>query len=340
MLERERLREASARKICAPKQACRMKLFSWQNRMMNWPAIALVVAAASVAAPAQTSQPIVFLIVMENRNWTGSGGVSGSSEAPYINKTLTPMAAAANNYFNPPGNHPSLPNYLWMEAGKNFGVHADGLPSEYHQTTHAHLSELLHNAGIPWRAYEESITGTVCPLEPEGSADPTGNKLYQPRHFPQIYFDDMTNGESPKSSYCIQRARPFSALAADLKNNNIGRYNFITPNMCDDGHDPCGGNAISHIDTWLKDNLPIILNSAQYKAGHVVIFITADEADNGDGPIPFLALGEGVKHGFKNEVYYTHSSLLRTLEEIFKVSPMLGGAATATDLHDLFVALP
>jgi phosphatidylinositol-3-phosphatase len=283
---------------------------------------------------------MVFLIVMENHNWTGSGGIAGSAEAPYINKTLVPIAAVAGDYFNPPGNHPSLPNYLWMEGGQNFGVHADGLPSEYHQGTHAHLSELLQNAGISWRAYEESMAGTVCPLEPEGKVDANGSHLYQPRHFPQIFFDDMTNSRNPKSSYCIQHARPFSSLAGDLKENKVGQYNFITPNMCDDGHDACGGNAIAHIDAWLKENLPIILKSASYKAGHVVIFITADEAENGDGPIPFMALGAGVKKDYKNEIYYSHSSLLRTLEEIFKVTPMLGGAAGATDLRDLFSVFP
>lgn len=303
-------------------------------------ASALLLAISSLAVQAQSSAPIVFLIVMENHNWTGSGGIASSSEASYINKTLVPEAAVANNYFNPPGNHPSLPNYLWLEAGTNFGVHADGLPSEYHQSTHAHLSALLQNAKIPWRAYEESITGKVCPLEPEGSIDSSGSNLYEPRHFPQIFFDDMTSNRNPNSTYCIEHARPFSSLAGDLKDSKVGRYNFITPNMCDDGHDPCGGNAIEHIDSWLKKNLPIILDSAQYKAGHVVVFITADEAANGDGPIPFLALGDGVKKGYKNEIYYNHSSLLRTLEEIFKVSPMLGGAASVTDLSDLFSALP
>jgi len=289
---------------------------------------------------AQPSGPIVFLIVIENRNWTGSGGIQNSSEAPYINKTLLSSAAVAGNYFNPPGNHPSLPNYLWMEAGTNFGIHVDGLPSEFHQSTHAHLSELLQNAGIPWRAYEESISGNVCPLEPEGATDSSGSHLFEPRHLPQVFFEDMTNNLSPNSSYCIAHVRPFSSLAGDLKDGKIGRYNFITPNMCDDGHDPCGGSEIAHTDTWLKEKLPIILDSAQYKSGQVVVFIMADEAANGDGPIPFLALGKGVKKGYKNEIYYNHSSLLRTLEEIFKVSPMLGAAAGATDLRDLFSALP
>jgi hypothetical protein len=300
----------------------------------------LLVAIPFSCGYGETSDKVVFLIVIENRNWTGSGGILGSADAPYINKTLVPIAAVADNYFNPPGNHPSLPNYLWMEAGQNFGIHADGLPSQYHQSTHAHLSELLQNAGISWRAYEEAISGTNCPLDPEGAKDSDGNNLYQPRHFPQIYFEDMTDGEKTDSSYCIEHARPFTELAADLKENKIARYNFITPDLCDDGHDSCGGNEIAHIDEWLRAKLPLILDSTQYKAGDVVIFITADDAQNGDGPIPFLALGSGVKKGYKNDIYYNHSSLLRTLEEIFKVSPMLGGAAHEADLKDLFSTLP
>jgi hypothetical protein len=297
--------------------------------------------AQSTAQPnAQANRPIVFLIVLENHNWIGTGGISGSPAAPYINGTLVPRAAVANNYFNPPGNHPSLPNYLWMEAGQNFGIHSDGPPSRYHLSTHAHLSELLQNAGIPWRAYEESISGRVCHLTAEGSVDSSGSNLYEPRHIPQIYFSDMTGGRNPYSSYCIQHVRPLGELATDLRNNTIGRYNFITPDMCHDGHDSCGGNKIAHIDGWLRAFMPMLLNSAQYKTGRVTIFIATDEAANGDGPITFMALGHSVKHGYKNEIRYTHSSLLRTLQEIFKVSPLLGHAAHATDLRDLFSTFP
>ncbi len=297
-------------------------------------------AQPEAQATSNANKPIVFLIVLENKNWVGRGGISGSSQAPYINHTLVPMAAVANNYFNPPGNHPSLPNYLWMEAGQNFGIHSDNSPGSYHLTTHAHLSELLQNAGISWRAYAESISGKVCPLGPEGGNDPSGGALYQPKHLPQIYFRDMTNGNNPHSSYCIQHVRPLSELGRDIKGNTIGRYNFITPDMCHDGHDGCSGNEIAHLDSWLRNFLPQILNSPQYKQGHVTVFIATDEAANGDGPIPFLALGHNVKHGYKNEIRYTHSSLLRTLEEIFKVGPPLGHAAGANDLRNLFTVLP
>jgi hypothetical protein len=297
-------------------------------------------AQPEAQATSNANKPIVFLIVLENKNWVGRGGISGSSQAPYINHTLVPMAAVANNYFNPPGNHPSLPNYLWMEAGQNFGIHSDNSPGSYHLTTHAHLSELLQNAGISWRAYAESISGKVCPLGPEGGKDPSGGALYQPKHLPQIYFRDMTNGNNSHSSYCIQHVRPLSELGRDIKGNAIGRYNFITPDMCHDGHDGCGGNEIAHLDSWLRNFLPQILNSPQYKQGHVTVFIATDEAENGDGPIPFLALGHNVKHGYKNEIRYTHSSLLRTLEEIFNVGPPLGHAAGANDLRNLFTVMP
>jgi hypothetical protein len=164
--------------------------------------------------------------------------------------------------------------------------------------------------------------------------------MYQPKHFPFVYFNDMTGGRNPSSSYCITHSRPLSQLGSDLQHGTIGRYNFIAPHLCHDGHDPCGGNEVGNIDAWLKGFMPTIFNSSQYKAGNVVVFITTDEAANGDGPIMTMALGRGVKHGYKNYIRYTHSSLLRTLEEILNVRPFLGAAAYSNDLHDLFYKLP
>jgi len=74
------------------------------------------------------------------------------------------MASHAENYNNPAGIHPSLPNYLWLEAGTGFGIKGDGTPPHYHQSTHAHLVSLLESAGISWKAYQEDISGTDCPI--------------------------------------------------------------------------------------------------------------------------------------------------------------------------------
>jgi phosphatidylinositol-3-phosphatase len=44
--------------------------------------------------------------------------------------------------------------------------------------------------------------------------------------------------------------------------------------------------------------------------------------------------------GYSNSIHYTHSSTLRTLQEIFGVTPLLGGATTAIDLSGLFKTFP
>src|ERR1041385_74897 len=125
-------------------------------------ALFLAIACACLPAAAQTGNiKTVWIIVMENHNWAQ---IHGSSSAPYINNTLLPMASHAEQYFNPLLNHPSLPNYLWLEAGTNVGIHNDNPPSVNHQSTTQHLVTLLENAGISWRAYEENISGTECPL--------------------------------------------------------------------------------------------------------------------------------------------------------------------------------
>ncbi len=284
----------------------------------------------------------VFVIVMENRNWTGDGSsdIKGNAAAPYINYTLIPMASYANNYDNPPGIHPSLPNYLWIEAGTSFGARSDVSPQQLHVDTTNHLVTLLEKAGISWKAYEEDISGSECPIDPAGPTDPNGSRLYEPKHDPFVYFDDVTGNLDPKSSYCVGHIRPFTELAGDLKDGRIGRYNFITPNLCDDMHDACGGEEVAHGDEWLKKNLPAILDSSAYHDGGA-IFITWDEANKGDGPIPMIVLSPYAKgNHYSNGVYYTHSSLLRTLQEIFGVSPLIRWAAIAQDLHDLFQVFP
>jgi hypothetical protein len=98
----------------------------------------------------------VWVILMENHNWTGNNAgaafgapdIKGNPLAPYINGTLLQTSAHAEQYFNPPGNHPSQPNYLWLEAGTNFGVLADTQPGQPQLFTDQHLVKLLEDAGF------------------------------------------------------------------------------------------------------------------------------------------------------------------------------------------------
>jgi len=93
-----------------------------------------LLVVTSVFAHSQMSKvKTVFVIMMENHNWTGddAGASFGDPDikdnplAPYVNGKLMKMSAHPQQYYNPPGNHPSQPNYLWLEAGTNFGVLGD-----------------------------------------------------------------------------------------------------------------------------------------------------------------------------------------------------------------------
>jgi hypothetical protein len=269
----------------------------------------------------------VFVIVLENQDWSN---IEGSANAPYINGTLLPMGSHCEQYYNPPVLHPSEPNYLWLEAGTNFGILINNPPSINHQNTSAHLTTQLAAAGISWKTYQEDIDGSTVPL--------TDINNYVARHNPFVFFDDITGTNDSLYPYGLAHIRPYSELAADLAKNTVARYNFITPNLCDDGHNLCDpeDNSVQQIDDWLASQLPLIFNSSAY-TNNGAIFITWDEGVGNDGPIGLMLLSPLARGGgYNNSQPYTHSSLLRTVQEIFHVSPMLGDAANATDLGDLF----
>jgi hypothetical protein len=265
----------------------------------------------------------VFIILMENHNWST---IKGSANAPYINNTLLPIASYCEQYYNPPNLHPSEPNYLWLEAGTNFGILNDNPPANNHQATTNHFVTQLNNAGISWKTYQESITGTTCPT---ADAPP-----YYVRHNPFAFFDNVT------SANCTSVMRPFTELAGDIANQTLAHYNFITPNICNDMHNSCAptNNPVKQGDNWLAQNLPMILNSAAYQ-NNGLILITFDEGTgSSDGPIAMIVLSPFAKGGnYYNSIHYTHSSTLRTLQKIFDVRPFLGDAANALDLGDLFL---
>jgi len=288
-------------------------------------------AAWTVTAAPLQSIKNVFIIVMENHAWSS---FHGKSSAPYINNTLLPMASRAEAYYSPPGLEPSLPNYLWMEAGTNFGITDDHDPALNAQGTTAHLVTQLEAAGVTWKAYAEDIPGTNCPL--------MGVNYFSPKHTPFLYFKDVTDNNDLNSLRCIQHVRPFSELAGDLDSNMLAQYVFITPNMCNDGHNSCAplNDPVAQTDTWLKSNLPMLLNSQPYRNGGA-IFITWDEAQDEarNVPIGMIVLSPLAKgNGYSNTRYYNHGSLLRTIQEIFGVAPLLGDAANQSSLSDLFVA--
>jgi hypothetical protein len=145
----------------------------------------------------------------------------------------------------------------------------------------------------------------------------------------------------------------------DLANNTVADYNWITPNQYNDMHTTLSAGykgltgdpaKILQGDDFLRQVVPIIMASKAYK-DHGVIIVWWDESESdgvsGDNPDDFNhTIGEIVisPRAHKNvnglpyasPVNYTHSSDLRTMQEIFHAGPFVRDAANANDLSDLF----
>jgi phospholipase C len=210
----------------------------------------------------------------------------------------------------------------------------DATPSVHRLSTSQHLTGLLNNAGISWKSYQEDISGTGCPL--------SYVNLYAPRHNPMIYFTDINGGLDYGNGGCISHVRPYPELSRDLETDTVPAYSFITPNTCNDMHDSSGcatSNPVANGDGWLSREVPRIMASKAYQNGGA-IFITWDESEGGNAPIGFIALSPLAKAGYSNQIAYSHSSTLRSIQTILGVTPFLGDAANATDLGDLFRSFP
>ena len=287
---------------------------------------ALVLAGlASANATSHTNIQTVFLILMENVSWPD---IVNGTNAPYIKNVLLPQCSYCSNMFVVPGTFGSLPQYLWLESGTNWGVTADSSdPAAHHFATTNHLVIQLQDAGITWRAYQESINGATCPTASSG--------LYAAYHNPFVYFDDIYRDPTN----CTSHIRPYSEFSRDLTNNTVARYNFITPNLCDDMHGGAGcpsANRIVMGDTWLANEIPRIMDSHAF-SNRGAIFITWDEGTaNASGPFGTIVLSSFAKgSGYHITNRFDHTATFRTMQEIFGV-PFLYAAQNATGLGDLF----
>src|SRR6516225_6183979 len=128
-------------------------------RGMTRLACAVTLAFAAAATARAESIGTVFVIAMENHNWTQPSSqtspqqILGNPAAPYINSLVTPgnpnaaQVSYSSAYYNVPGIHPSEPNYVWNEAGLA-GPLNDNDPYPNNIVNAPNLRGLLQNAGI------------------------------------------------------------------------------------------------------------------------------------------------------------------------------------------------
>ena len=387
-----------------------------------------ILAVSTWCANAQDDGQIkhVFVIALENHNWTQPatvpGGIEqiyGNANAPFINSLVNGTAKAyingqvvnisrhvsyATAYHNvlatPSGNnpsiHPSEPNYLWAEAGTNFGIFNDDDPfvdtPPNSQTTTQHLSGLLQQAGISWKSYQEdidlstaasgSLTNLPLPASQwtspitshSGLFDAASNLNeynatleynYAVKHNPQAFFNDTNGGNNSTTTNTARfHYAPLQQLAFDLASNNVAAYNWITPDQYNDQHSSLSagivgvtgdsGN-IKQGDNAVARLVPLIMASQAYQNGGVIVLWWDESEDDGEagdirddfshtlGEIVISPLARHNEGGlpYAGSIPYSHSSDLRTWQEVFHVrakgsSPWLGDAVNATDLSDLF----
>ncbi len=249
------------------------------------------------------------------------------------------------------------------------------------------LADQLTGEGLTWKGYMEDMgndptrESANCGHPAVGDSDPSfsaeASDGYATRHNPFVYFHSIidnttecnqdvvplgdTNGNLPPS------ALPgTTGLVTDLESvATTPNFSFITPNLCDDGHDyPCtnttgagqgGGSSVGDLNQWLETWVPIITSSPAFKENGL-LEITFDEAedptldttaccgestgpaaDNGhngiDGPgggkVGAVLISPFIKPGTLVKKSYNHYSSLASIEDLFGL-PHLGEAQTVT----------
>jgi phosphatidylinositol-3-phosphatase len=263
----------------------------------------LALGATSALPRSGTSHVVV--VVMENAEY---GEVIGSSAAPYVNALARRYGLMTRSFAI---RHPSLPNYLALTSGSTLGIGSDCTDCGVSATN---IVDQLEAAHVTWGAYLEDVP-SPCFLGAQAGG-------YAKKHNPFTYYADIVH--SP--ARCA-RLVGFGRLASDLRAGRLPTYVWISPNLCDDGHD-CGVGAG---DRFLARIVPALLHEL---GPHGFLVLTWDEgnSDSGccgvaaGGHVATIVAGPEVRAGARVSGPIDHFGVLGSIEQALGL-PALGGAA-------------
>jgi hypothetical protein len=315
----------------------------------------------------------VWVIVLENENADETFGED--SKATYLNGTLVPAGKHLTQYYAT--GHLSLDNYISMVSGQAPNPKTQGdctTYTEFEMTGTADLDQAigegcvypkevltvadqLSTAGYTWKGYMEDMgndpkASKTCRHPEIGEKDGTlaarNGDQYATRHNPFVYFHSILD-----SPVCDERDVPLEDLEQDLGSvDTSANFNFITPNLCHDGHDaPCvngePGGLVS-ADAFLEEWVPKIQASPAYQLDGA-IFITFDESEGfgpegdstsccdelpgpntenpglsgpGGGRVGAVVLSPFVTAGTTTDTPYNHYSFLCSIEQLFDLDKL------------------
>ncbi len=248
-------------------------------------------AQAAVASDASSTTPCVgssapstwkhvVLIMFENQSYSN---VIGSADAPYISSLASKCATSKNwkdsNYKvdgTSDGSYVSKPSYATLTNGLSPSVH--GLKDDTYSTKTSadNIYNQLRLKGKNGKNYF-SWSGTGCSAT--GSGD---------------YHDAIRYYSNIDSTYCNSHDLNISQFMTDVNNGNLPEFSMVLPTNCQNMHS-CSSvsNVVQNGDNWIKNFLPQLLDSQQYKSGDTAIFYVWDE----DSPIPNVMISPSVAPG-------------------------------------------
>ena len=240
----------------------------------------------------------VIVMVFENEEYSS---IIGQSSLPNFNNLARQYALLTNDHAV---GHPSLPNYIALTSGDTQGINSDCGNCSVNVTN---IADLVESSGRTWKAYLESMPSD-CFL--------TSGSDYTPNHNPFVHFNDIRNS----ATRCQQHDVPLTQLDIDLQNRTLPSFAWISPNLCDSGHD-CGA---AGADKFLGPEVSKITSSPAFDQNSLLI-VTFDEGDTGasccglpgsaGGRIATILISGLVKPGFQDATPYSHYSVLKTIEE-------------------------
>jgi hypothetical protein len=274
---------------------------------------------ASTALPRSHGSHVV-VVVMENAEY---GEVIGSPAAPYVNALADRYGLMRESFAI---RHPSLPNYLALTSGSTHGVDSDCTGCG---VSAPNIVDQLEGAGITWGAYLEDL--------PSPCFDGAQAGGYAKKHNPFAYYADIAS--SPRR---CARLAGFERLTSDLRAGRLPTYAWISPNLCDDGHD-CGVGAG---DRFLARAVPALLREL---GPHGFLVLTWDEgvSDRGccngaaGGRIATIVAGPEVRRGARSSSPIDHYGVLGSIERALGLPPLAGAADRRSGrLRPLFTRAP
>ncbi len=276
-----------------------------------------------------------FVIVGEN---TSAEQIT-PAHAPYLTGTLKPKSAWLTGYRSYLKSS-SLGQYIAMTSGQFSKCEGNNdLPDHCHQRVDNVFSQLDHS-GRSWNQWSESMANQ-CDVVDHGAA--FSKNIFSAHHTPAIYYTQI-HGKAydeaiTPNQECLAHVRSMgssnvpndtSAFDTAIAGPAAGTpaLTYIVPNDCENGHDPCGTkDPVRQFDDFVAREVPKIEASPAYGPDSVIIVTWDEGADPPHKPTHVLTVVTGplVKPGAMSAAAYTHPSLLRTLEDGFRL-PVLSGA--------------